>query len=103
MVGAKGSDILYVGDHIFGDILRSKKSDAWRTFLVVPELKQELQCLERGRRHTKHLKNLEFLLAEVYRGLASDCKEAPDTDAVRAQASPQRATLTWSADLPVSS
>jgi len=25
MIGAKGRDVLYVGDHIFGDVLKSKK------------------------------------------------------------------------------
>lgn len=25
-LGAKGKDVLYVGDHIFGDILKSKKT-----------------------------------------------------------------------------
>ena len=33
-----GERILYVGDHIYGDILRSKKSSLWRTAMVVPEL-----------------------------------------------------------------
>eukprot|EP00803_Ostreobium_quekettii_P001635 evm.model.scf_402.8 EVM.evm.TU.scf_402.8 scf_402:69587-73325(-) len=42
-----GSDVLYVGDHIYGDILRSKKSLGWRTMLVVPELEAELDILSR--------------------------------------------------------
>uniref|UniRef100_A0A3P9MTF2 5'-nucleotidase, cytosolic IIb n=1 Tax=Poecilia reticulata TaxID=8081 RepID=A0A3P9MTF2_POERE len=42
LLGAKGKDILYIGDHIFGDILKSKKRQGWRTFLVIPELAQEL-------------------------------------------------------------
>ena len=25
MIGAKGKDVLYFGDHIFGDVLKSKK------------------------------------------------------------------------------
>ncbi|XP_030425358.1 cytosolic purine 5'-nucleotidase isoform X5 [Gopherus evgoodei] len=33
LLGAKGKDILYIGDHIFGDILKSKKRQGWRTFL----------------------------------------------------------------------
>ncbi|HVY62465.1 MAG TPA: HAD-IG family 5'-nucleotidase [Planctomycetota bacterium] len=33
-----GERILYVGDHIYGDILRSKKSSLWRTAMIVPEL-----------------------------------------------------------------
>ncbi len=32
-----------MGDHIYGDILRSKKTLGWRTMLVVPELETELE------------------------------------------------------------
>ena len=38
----KGSEILYVGDHIYGDILRSKKELGWRTMLVIQELEEEI-------------------------------------------------------------
>ncbi|KAH9692980.1 cytosolic IMP-GMP specific 5-nucleotidase [Citrus sinensis] len=37
--------VLYVGDHIYGDILRSKKVLGWRTMLVVPELEREVELL----------------------------------------------------------
>ena len=43
LLDMKGKDILYVGDHIFGDILKSKKRQGWKTFLVVPELSDELK------------------------------------------------------------
>ena len=39
--------VLYVGDHIYGDILRSKKTLGWRTMLVVPELATELDILKK--------------------------------------------------------
>ncbi|CAN6450583.1 unnamed protein product [Victoria cruziana] len=39
------SQVLYVGDHIYGDILRSKKVLGWRTMLVVPELEKEIEML----------------------------------------------------------
>ncbi|PIN13085.1 IMP-GMP specific 5'-nucleotidase [Handroanthus impetiginosus] len=39
------SQVLYVGDHIYGDILRSKKVLGWRTMLVVPELEKEVEIL----------------------------------------------------------
>lgn len=42
LLGVRGKDILYVGDHIFGDIVKSKKRQGWRTCLVVPELSREL-------------------------------------------------------------
>lgn len=41
-----GSQILYVGDHIYGDILRSKKELGWRTMLVVEELEKEIDILQ---------------------------------------------------------
>lgn len=38
----QGGDILYVGDHIYGDIVRLKKDCNWRTALVLEELDEEL-------------------------------------------------------------
>ena len=43
----KGSEILYVGDHIYGDILRSKKEIGWRTMLVIEELETEIMHLHK--------------------------------------------------------
>lgn len=42
LIQAKGNEILYVGDHIFGDVMRSDKDSNWRTVLVVEELESEL-------------------------------------------------------------
>lgn len=39
-----GSQVLYVGDHMYGDIVRSKRSLGWRTALIVPELERELSA-----------------------------------------------------------
>lgn len=36
-------EILYIGDHIYGDILRLKKDCAWRTALVVEEIEDEIK------------------------------------------------------------
>jgi hypothetical protein len=41
-LGAAGDEILYVGDHIYGDILRSKKESAWRTAMIIQELEGEV-------------------------------------------------------------
>ena len=46
MVGARGDEILYVGDHIYGDILRSKRDSAWRTCMIIPELEREMRVAE---------------------------------------------------------
>src|SRR5207237_9293914 len=40
--GGAGDEILYVGDHIYGDILRSKKESAWRTAMIIQELEGEV-------------------------------------------------------------
>ena len=41
-LGISGDQVLYVGDHIYGDILRSKKESAWRTCMVMQELEGEI-------------------------------------------------------------
>jgi HAD superfamily 5'-nucleotidase-like hydrolase len=38
-----GDDILYIGDHIYGDILRLKKECNWRTAMVIEELETEIK------------------------------------------------------------
>jgi HAD superfamily 5'-nucleotidase-like hydrolase len=43
-LGAAGDEILYVGDHIYGDILRSKKESAWRTAMIIQELESEVSA-----------------------------------------------------------
>ncbi len=48
-LGVQGDAVLYVGDHIFGDILRSKKDTAWRTAMIVQEMETETIALEQTR------------------------------------------------------
>jgi HAD superfamily 5'-nucleotidase-like hydrolase len=43
---AFGEEVMYVGDHIYGDILRSKKNVSWHTMLLIPELASTLEQLE---------------------------------------------------------
>uniref|UniRef100_A0A2R9CLZ9 5'-nucleotidase, cytosolic II n=1 Tax=Pan paniscus TaxID=9597 RepID=A0A2R9CLZ9_PANPA len=73
LLGAKGKDILYIGDHIFGDILKSKKRQGWRTFLVIPELAQELHVW------TDKSCNFSFL----FRHLDSSSNERPDISSIQ--------------------
>ena len=35
MTGKSGEEVLYVGDHIYGDVIRLKKQHLWRTCLVL--------------------------------------------------------------------
>lgn len=46
MARKRGGEILYVGDHIYGDILRSKKTSLWRTCMIVSELEEEVAKAE---------------------------------------------------------
>ena len=46
LAGSRGDEIFYVGDHIYGDILRSKKDSLWRTCMIVSELEEELARTE---------------------------------------------------------
>ena len=48
-LGVTGDQILYVGDHIYGDILRSKKESAWRTAMIMQELESEVLAYEEVR------------------------------------------------------
>jgi 5'-nucleotidase len=41
-LGVSGDQVLYVGDHIYGDILRSKKESVWRTAMIIQELETEV-------------------------------------------------------------
>lgn len=43
-LGLSGSEILYVGDHIFTDVTISKKQLRWRTALIIRELEAEVEA-----------------------------------------------------------
>ncbi|KAJ1521408.1 hypothetical protein ONE63_003082 [Megalurothrips usitatus] len=83
LIGAKGKDVLYIGDHIFGDILKSKKIRGWRTFLIVPELVQELHVWTDKCQLFADLQNLDVTLGEMYKNLDSSTKEKPDISKLR--------------------
>uniref|UniRef100_A0A3B4YBY8 5'-nucleotidase, cytosolic II, like 1 n=1 Tax=Seriola lalandi dorsalis TaxID=1841481 RepID=A0A3B4YBY8_SERLL len=82
LLDVKGKNILYVGDHIFGDILKSKKRQGWKTFLVVPELTKELHVWEEKKNLFEELKRLDAFLAELYKHLDSDSRECPDISGI---------------------
>lgn len=46
--GLTGEQILYLGDHIYGDVLQIKKTCNWRTGLVIDELIQETEANEKS-------------------------------------------------------
>jgi HAD superfamily 5'-nucleotidase-like hydrolase len=57
-LGVEGDDILYIGDHIYGDILRLKKDCNWRTALVVEEMDNELENYVKAQPHSAEIRTL---------------------------------------------
>ena len=64
MLGAKGPDVIYVGDHLYADVIKCRKLCEWRTLLIVPELSHELDVTQKNSGLLSHLSKLESLLAE---------------------------------------
>ncbi|KAH7727992.1 5' nucleotidase family [Aphelenchoides avenae] len=69
MTQARGREVLYIGDHIFGDVLRSKKSCGWKTFLVIPELAHELDVWHHNRELFTKLQKCTDNLQKLYKTL----------------------------------
>lgn len=91
LVGLSSVDrLLYVGDHMYSDVLRAKRSLGWRTMLVVPELDKETRVRQQhvGMREAiedarEELLSLERQLAELELQtepllLPKDGQSAPD-------------------------
>ena len=86
LMGARGSQVLYVGDHIFGDVIRSKASCGWRTLLIVRELAEELVSFSDSMEDYVHLANLEYLLAEALKPFDAFASEGkPDLSSLYAE------------------
>ena len=58
-LGLEGDEILYIGDHIYGDILRLKKDCGWRTAMVIEELEKEV---ETNKKFVKLIVEIETLM-----------------------------------------
>lgn len=53
-----GEEILYLGDHIYGDILKLKKACNWRTALVIDELEHETLAIKKAGPISKEIDKL---------------------------------------------
>ncbi len=96
--GFAGASVLYVGDHIYGDIIRNRKSSLWRTCFIVQELEREVDYMEAHARELDRLGELEvtrnqlddlinhhkMLLNGLERGLAK--APTPELEQKRSQA-----------------
>lgn len=56
--GLSGEQILYLGDHIYGDVLKIKKTCNWRTALVIDELIPETEALKKSAASSKEINDL---------------------------------------------
>jgi hypothetical protein len=73
-----GNRVLYVGDHIYGDMVRSKKDSAWRTAMVIPELEAEVAAHKNAKgdnRRAAELHTRRFELEEQLRVLQQRLKD----------------------------
>jgi len=62
---ATGDRVLFVGDHIYGDMLRSRKSSNWRTAMILQELEHEVTVHDRMRAEIKRLDQLDTYLRHL--------------------------------------
>src|SRR5437763_15151777 len=65
MSGFAGDRVLYVGDHIYGDIIRNRKASQWRTCFVVQELEREIEYIEAHAEDVLRLNELDELRARL--------------------------------------
>jgi 5'-nucleotidase len=85
---ASGDRVLFVGDHIYGDMLRSRKSSNWRTAMILQELEHEVTTHDRLRPEVGRLDRLDGDLNHLdselnerqaaLRALQKNGGEAPD-------------------------
>ena len=57
-LGLSGAEILYLGDHLFGDVHVSKEMLRWRTGLILREMESEVQAVEKSRANDAQLREL---------------------------------------------
>ena len=70
-LGLSGAELLYVGDHLFGDVHVTKAMLRWRTGLVLRELEEELVAQVAFRDTERELNRLMAEKAVVDRELGS--------------------------------
>ena len=60
-----GEEILYVGDHLYSDVLRSKRTLGWRSAFIMPELPEEMKNFDEQRPLLNRIKELRKLRDEL--------------------------------------
>jgi len=62
---AAGEDLLYVGDHLYSDVLRSKRTLGWRSCFIVPEIADEMKVFHEQMGLRKQIAQLRRLRDEM--------------------------------------
>lgn len=75
-----GDEILYIGDHIYGDILRLKKDCNWRTALVVEELGDEIARQKKAFPLEKKIQAAMEIKKELEQGYIDVCSKRIDEE-----------------------
>ena len=65
LTGFSGDRVLYVGDHIYGDIIRNRKASQWRTCFIVQELEREIDYIAGHAADVQRLNELDALRARL--------------------------------------
>ena len=60
-----GEEILYVGDHLYADVLRSKRALGWRSCFVMPELPEEMRVFQQQLELRRSIVELRTLRDEL--------------------------------------
>lgn len=91
-LGLSSSEIFYLGDHIFGDVVTLKEAIGWRTGLIVQELATEVPALERNAdthrdivssmEQKEELEDQLFEIKETMRGIPTE-KRPPEAEKKR--------------------
>jgi HAD superfamily 5'-nucleotidase-like hydrolase len=82
MSGMGGETVCYIGDHIYGDIVRSKKSSAWRTVMIVQEMETELRRADELREEIAEMDELDREILRLNQEIAFDRNLAYRLDSV---------------------
>lgn len=60
-----GEEILYVGDHLYADVLRSKRTLGWRSAFIVPEIEEEMQVFNDNLPVLRQIRDIRQLRDEL--------------------------------------
>ena len=60
-----GEQILYVGDHLYSDVLRSKRELGWRSVFIMPEIVEEMEAFHSQRSLQQKIIELRKLRDEL--------------------------------------